>query len=330
MEPASSELFVQAVDAGTSGALRDGQVTVRYLVRTPITLDAAAVERVASAEPYRIVHSVASDSLVVELRLEAPSYDPIDTVLAVVRGGSGGTTRIGMTPRTGRVAAAATAPAVSPATAGPTRPAAPPAAAAASPTAADDPADLTVDLSGFRDGDVAFQSQDWRRAIAGYSRMVPPRGRGPYARQYELALVRLGISQINLGVWQGAKDALSDAVALNLGDYTAYFYLGQVECELGNIEPGRRALGEVGKLAPAISIGQRPIALALTDYQMAVCSHREYRMARTSGDQQRTAARAVADLEAFVERSGAMTPIPPQVQGAVADARKRLTEITRR
>jgi len=47
-----------------------------------ITLDAAGLERVSSLEPYRVEESVAEDSLVVEVRLEAASYHRLDTVLA--------------------------------------------------------------------------------------------------------------------------------------------------------------------------------------------------------------------------------------------------------
>ena len=79
-DPEPSEVVLQAVDAGTGAALTDGQLTVRYLVRSPITLDASAVDQVSSSEPYRIAHAVAEDSLVVELRLEARSYHRLDTV----------------------------------------------------------------------------------------------------------------------------------------------------------------------------------------------------------------------------------------------------------
>ena len=60
-DPQRSELVLQAVDAGTGAALTDGQLTVRYLVRTPITLDASAVDQVSASEPYRIVHAVAEE-----------------------------------------------------------------------------------------------------------------------------------------------------------------------------------------------------------------------------------------------------------------------------
>jgi hypothetical protein len=329
VEPASSELLLSAVDARSGAPLSDPEVTVRYLVRTPITVDAAEVERVASAEPYRIVHAISTDSLVVELRLEAPSYDRLDTVVAVARGATGGAFELAMTPRAPRAAQAApprAAPAVAAA-----RPSAPPAAATPTPAAADEELDASADRTGLRDGDAAFSRQDWRGSVAGYRRMVAPRARrGAYARDYQLALVRLGISLINLGQLPGARDALRAAADFPFREYTVYFYLGQVECSLGQFDVGRRTFDEIERLAASISEAQRPIVLALTEYQRAVCSHVEYQQARTAADAERTAARALEELEAFVARGQAMRPPRPEVAGAVADAQRRMREIARR
>ncbi len=327
-EPAASELFLAAVDAGNGAPLSDGELTVRYLVRAPITLDATAVERVPSAEPYRIVHAVAADSLVVEVRLEAPSYARIDTVLSVPRGGSAGPFRIAMAPRTERPAGGRAAGAAA-ARPGP-RPTAPSPERRPTAAAADELADANIDRTGLRDGDVAFDRGDWRAAVAGYRRMATPRGSGPYASEYQLALVRLGISQINLGQWPGAYEALTEAVALDDRQYTGYFYLGQVECALGRFEAGRRTLGQVDNLASTISEAQRPIVLAVADYQRAVCSHDEFQQACTAAEAQQTAARALAELETFIARGEAMTPVPAPVQQAVTDARRRMREIAGR
>jgi hypothetical protein len=334
-EPASSEVLLSAVDARTGAALTDPEVTVRYLVRAPITIDAADVKRVSSSEPYRIVHAISADSLVVELRLEAPSYERLDTVLAVARGATGGSFKVALSPRAARTASAP-APAV-PAQTAPARvaarPTAQPAPGAAAPSAAetDESLDASVDRGGLRDGDAAFGRGDWRGSVTAYRRMVAPRARrGAYARDYQLALVRLGISLINLGQMPGARDALSAAAELPFREYTVYFYLGQVECSLGQFDTGRRTLGEIPRLASNISDAQRPIVLALTDYQRAVCSHVEYQQARTAADAERTAARALEELEAFVQRGGAMRPVPAQVSGAVTDAQKRMREIAGR
>ena len=66
-DPEVSEIILQAVDAGTGAALSDDRLTIRYLVRSPITLDASATEQVSSGEPYRIEHPVAEDRMVVEV-----------------------------------------------------------------------------------------------------------------------------------------------------------------------------------------------------------------------------------------------------------------------
>lgn len=324
-EPASSEVFVSAVDAASGAPLKDQELTVRYLVRAPITLDASALEKVPAAQPYRIVHSVAEDSLVVELRLEAPSYQRADTVISVARGATGSTVKVALAPRTAGAGSARAAPA--PGGAG----AQPPPSVAAAPAEADDPADAAADLSGLSDGDGAFSRGDWRGALAGYRRLAAPRARrGPYARKYEQALVRAGIAQINLGQLPNAYEALKTAVDYGFRDYTAYFYLGQVQCSLGEFDAGRSTLGQVVTLQSTISAEQRPIVLALIDYQRGVCSHEEFKRARSGTDQQRTAARAIEELEAFAAKAEAMRPPPPQIQAAADDARSRVRQIAGR
>ena len=103
-------MVLQAVDAGTGGGLSNDRLQVRYLVRAPITLDSSAVEEIPATEPYRIEHEIAEDSLVVEVRLEAPSYHRVDTVLAVARGSSAGPFTIRMTRQLGRQATTGSTP----------------------------------------------------------------------------------------------------------------------------------------------------------------------------------------------------------------------------
>jgi hypothetical protein len=330
-EPASSELLLSAVDARTGAALTDPELTVRYLVRAPITLDAAEVEKVRSTEPYRIVHAISADSLVVELRLEAPSYERVDTVLAVGRGATGGQFKVALSPRTAVAAAPAQPTRPTQPTRVAARPEARPAPAAAAPAAAEENLDANVDQAGLRDGDAAFGRQDWRAAAAAYRRMPPPRSRtSSYAKLYQLASVRLGISLINQNQLPGAMEALRDAAEFPFREYTVYFYLGQVECSLGQYDAGRRSLAEIDRLASTISDAQRPIVLVLNDYQRAVCGHGEFQQARGAADAQVAAARALEELEAFVARAEAMRPVPAQVAGAVADARRRIREIAGR
>lgn len=78
------------MDGGTGGPLADDEMTVRYLARSPITLDGASVDRIPEAEPCTIRHRVARDGLVVEVRSEAFSYHRVDTALSVGRGRTGG------------------------------------------------------------------------------------------------------------------------------------------------------------------------------------------------------------------------------------------------
>ncbi len=285
-------------------------MTVRYLVRSPITLDESAVDEVSSGQPYRIAHAISEDSLVVEVRLEAPSYMRLDTVVAVARGGSEGPFRFAMAPREGRVASR-------------------PASARPQPTRAQPEASAaTIDRSGLTAGDQAFSAGDWRGASDGYARMpLPPAGADDYAREFFLTRVRLGIARINLGEWDGARAALQDAVNRDPTEYSGYFYLGQVQCTLGQFSTGRQTLSQVERHFQSISEAQRPVVLALVEYQRAVCSHSEFQAARSPADQARTRQQALADLEDFVSRAESLNPIPQPVQAAMADARRRMVEI---
>lgn len=339
-EPLASEILVEAVDAGSRAALADSTVTVRYLVRTPIRLDAAAVEEVPASEPYRIVHEVATDSLVVELRLEAASYGRIDTVVGVERGATAGPVRIPMSLRADLVASAPAEdpdaeepptrdppaedrePAPRPAEDPEERPADPPTQPAESP-------ETGVDWTALRAGDRAFQSGDWTGAAAAYRRMpAPPTREGEYAQEYVRALVRRGIANINLGDWQDALQALQSAVNYDFREYSAYFYLGQVQCTLGRFDAGRSSLEEVsGRLSMVISEAQRPVVLALVQYQLGMCGYGEFRQADNAAAARRAGQAALEAFGEFRERARGLSPIPPEVQAAMDDARQRVQEI---
>jgi len=311
-----SELILEAVDGTTGATLSDDTFTLRYLARTPITLDAAAVEEIPSSEGYRIGHTIREDSLVVEVRLEAPSYERLDTVLAVARGSSLGTVRLPLARRGDRPEATSGA-------GGRAGPPGPPTPSTTTPTAPEG------DRSSLEAGDAAFNNGDWAGAARAYSRMPRPGDRqGDYALDYELALVRKGISHINLGQWQEAHDVLQEAVAFDFREYTAFFYLGQVQCVLGQYESGRQSLRHIPDwLTLSISEGQRPVVLVLIDYQLAMCTYDEVQQARTQSELARLRMQARQEFEAFIQRAEAMSPMPPELQAAVADARRRLSEV---
>ena len=327
--PQESEIFFQAVDAGTGAAIADDALTVRYLVRTPITLDATATEEVSASEPYHIRHAVARDSLVVEVRLEAPSYHRTDTVLSVARGGTTGPVTIRLARKLGRVAASPPRPAQGgsgsrPATADP-RPAR--TETEASPDAR--PAD-GVDRTALRAGDRAFRRGDWAAARTAYQRMPTPSDRsGPYAEEYAQALVRRGISHVNLGEWGGAMEVLEEAVTFDSVGYAAYLHLGRAQCAVGLTELGRQSLDEIGRLSD-LPREQRAEALALAQYEKGVCAHREFQRAEAVIDRLRTGNPAVKELEAFLERAEALSGSSAQVREAVPDARTRLEAIRER
>lgn len=309
-DPESSEVILQAVDAGTGAALADSRMTVRYLVRAPITLDATASEQVVSSEPYRIAHAVAEDQLVLEVRLEAPSYHRLDTVLAVARGSSVGPFTIRMARRLDRAAGAR------PSQSEPTRP-------APRPT---DP-DAGIDRSALRAGDRAFRNGDWAAATSAYGRLDPPQRRsGTYAGEYAQALVNWGVSHMNLGEWASALGALEEAVGYDASGPSAFLRLTQAQCAVGRTDEGRRTLGELA----TIPRGDRPPVLALIEYQRAMCSQYEFGQAQSAIEVVRTGGRAIQEFNGFIELGEALRPAPPDVDTALTDARRRVEEIRER
>ncbi len=321
-DPEQSEVIVQAVDAGTGGALTDEQLTVRYLVRAPITLDASAVEQISASEPYRIAHAVSEDNLVVELRLEAESYHRLDTVLTVPRGASAGPYTVRMTRRLERIASGV---GTRPSAGGGRADTRPP--ADAQPSRPTDP-DAGIDRAALRTGNEAVQAGDWVAATRAYLRMVePPRRTGVYARAYQQALVRLGVSHINLGEWAGALNALEEAVSFDSPGFNAYLTLGQAQCEVGRTDDGRRSLGRIDDMATSIPGQDRPVVLALVAYQRSVCSQRDFERAESALQRVQQGSLTIQAFEAFIELGEALNPQPARLQQAVGNARRRITEI---
>ena len=316
-DPEPSEVILQAVDAGTGGALTDGQLTVRYLVRAPITLDASAVEQVSASEPYRITHDVSEDNLVVELRLEAASYHRLDTVLTVARGASAGPYTVRMTRRLDR--ATANRPPRGGRTDTP--------AATAAPSRPTD-LDAGIDRAALQTGNEAFQAGEWVAATRAHLNMVePPRRTGLYAQAYQAALVRLGVSHINLGEWAGALNALEEAVSFDAPGYNAYLTLGQAQCEVGRNDEGRRSLDRIEDMAASIAARERPVVLALVAYQRAVCSQGDFERTESALQRVQIGSLTIQAFEAFIEQGEALNPVPARLQQVMGNARRRIAEI---
>ncbi len=334
-DPEESEIVFQAVDAGTGAELRDRDMTVRYLVRAPITLDASAVERVSPSDPYRIAHPVGEDSLVAEIRLEASSYHRLDTVFAVARGASAGPFTVRMARRLGQAAAADVGVG-----ADDTLTQAAPSESEAQPTAAQpepvvvDP-DEGIDWTPLRAGDLAFQSGEWVYATAEYQEMGLPNSQeeGFYAPAYMQARVRQGISHVILNEWGSALDPLEEAITFPSPPHSAYLYLGVAQCVSGRIDDGRQNLDQVEGLRSTIDPRERPTANALLAYHRAICSQSEFgQRQRLVNAQQFTLAggRAVQDFNAFIALAEALQPRTPQMETAIEHARLRIEAIQNR
>jgi hypothetical protein len=318
-----SEIVFQAVDAGTGGALADTTMTVRHLVRFPITLDSAAIDRVPSAEPYHIAHLVAQDSMVVEVQVDAPSYHRLDTALVVARGGSAGPLTLRMARRLERTARRPVPGAPNATRQAPTSSAETPGAAA--PPSTPPSPDAGVDRRALQAGDRAFEAKDWLAAADAYGRMpVPEDKTSAYGNAYGQALVRLGVAHLNRGEMASALDVFQSAVAYPSAGYVGRLRLGATQCAVGRLDDGRQTLRQVER---ASSARERPVAAALAQDQLAVCDYWAFKQAATAMDRLSTGARAVRALEAFIQVGDNMKGAPATVTEAVADARTKVAEI---
>jgi len=318
----ASRIVFQAVDAGTGAALRDEELTVRYLVRSPITLDVAEVERVGPLEPYSIEHEITEAALVVEVRLEAPSYHRLDTALAVPKGAAVGPLTLRMSRRLGQLAESEPpAPVTQPParTGGSVGSGAGPGGAAPAPPA---PAPEAVALQA---GNRAFQRSDWLAAIQAYARLPAPEDpSSAYARQYQQAQVRRGVAHMNRGEYGSALEVLEAAARFDAPGYDTYLRLSQAQCAVGRSAEGRGTLAVLGRGVSRMPVAERPVVTALIRYQTGVCTNGEFDRAQTTRDRVRTGATTIRELEEFIAEAGRIPAPPPQVEAAVTDARRRI------
>jgi tetratricopeptide (TPR) repeat protein len=325
-EPESSELVFQAVDAGTGSALQDAQMMVRYLVRAPITLDASAMERVASTEPYRIAHEVAESDLVVEVRLEAASYFTIDTVLSVPRGQSGGPFTIRMARKLAQSARTSAAPTR------PTGGSAPVSQPAASPPSARPAAaTATIDRSALDAGNQAYARGDWLEATTAYERMQAPSDpSSAYAGEYAEALVQRGIAHINRAEYGGALEALETAMNLDDPGFEAHLRLGQTQCAVGRTDEGRGNFAALARVINRMPPAERPFATAMTEYYKGRCSEGDFDRAEATLERMSAGAGAIREYEKFIELAGNVSPSSAELQAAVDDATQRIAGVRAR
>lgn len=340
--PRPSEVVFQAVDAGTGGPLADQRMTVRYLVRAPITLDAASVKRVPAAEPYAIRHRVARDSLVVEVRLEAPSYHRLDTALSAARGRTSGPHTIRMARRLdrpsvpGRTPSPSEPPSPGPsevAVGGPPPAGSPEAGAEPSGTTPPDPAETAEEtaVSRRRAGDRAFERGDWAAAVEAYARLsAPSNAAGPGGMAYHEALVRKGVAHMRLDQWDRAVSTLLEAVSHESAGFAAHLRLAEAQCGAGEIEAGLRTLARIAGLRDRVPPRQRSGALLLAQYQRGVCLHRAFERSDGRIQTRRAGNRALRALNSFVDRGERLSPAPAPLDAAIIDARERVRAIRER
>jgi hypothetical protein len=329
VEPAA--LLVQAVDAGTGAALADGEMTIRYLVRSPIVLDESAVEHVTSREPYQIRHVIHQDSLVLELRLEAASYHRLDTVLAVAKGATAGPLTMRLSRRLDVVAGGGGAAGSTQGggSAPPTNALLPPPSGGGRGTLPATPAgtDRTALLTGNR----AFERGSWLEAAEAYARMpLPDAPDSEYGREYQDALLRRGVAHINRAEFGAALEVLESAASYGTPGFQTFLRLAAVQCAVGRVEEGRGTLAQLQRGLSRRTRNEQLLVGALIEYERGICSQGEFDRAQTTRDRVRTGSTAIQELQAFIDFGERIEPVPPLVQSAIEDARSRIEDIRRR
>ena len=320
--PELSTVVFQAVDAGTGSALFDEEMTVRYLVRAPVTLDETAVESVPAIEPYEIRHLIQEDALVLEVRLEAESYFRLDTVLSVPRGGSAGPLTMRMSRRLNSVVAADGRPDVEP------EPVPPPGAGGrgALPASTAGP-----DRRALLAGNQAFQRGSWLEATEAYASMpLPADADSEYGQEYQLALVRRGVAHMNRAEFGAALEVLESAAGYGTPGFQTFLRLAGAQCAVGRTEEGRGTLAQLERGLNRRTQNDQYLIGALIQYERGLCSHAEFDRAQTTRERVRTGSTAITELQGFIDFGERIEPVPPQVQSAIEDARNRIDLIRRR
>lgn len=314
-------MVFQAVDAGTGSALSDHELTVRYLVRAPVTLDETAVERVPSIEPYEIRHLIQEDDLILEVRLEAESYFQFDTVLSVPRGASAGPLTMRMSRRLNLVASEEPPEPEPEPVSRPTG-----GGRGALPTAGTGP-----DRRALLAGNQAFQRGSWLEATEAYARMpLPEDPNSAYGQDYQLALVRRGVAHMNRAEFGAALEVLESAAGYGTPGFQTFLRLAGAQCAVGRTEEGRGTLAQLERGLNRRSQDDQLLIGALIMYERGLCSHAEFDRGQTTRERVRSGSAAITELQSFIDFGERIEPVPTQVQPALEDARNRIDLIRRR
>jgi hypothetical protein len=320
----AATILVQAVDAGTGAALADPEMTVRYLVRSPITVDATAVERVTALEPYEIRHVIQQETLVLEVRLEADSYHRLDTVLTVPKGATAGPLTMRMARRLDLVAGGDAEPEPEPEPEPP-----PPPAGGGRGTLPD--ANQGPDRSALVAGNRAFERGAWLEATEAYARMpLPTDAAGEYGREYQQGLLRRGVAHMNRAEYGAALEVLESAASYGTPGFQTFLRLAAAQCAVGRTEEGRGTLAQLERGLNRRSQNEQLLVGALIDYERGLCSHGEFDRAETTRERVRTGSAAIQELQSFIDFGERIEPVPPVVQTAIEDASSRIELIRRR
>jgi hypothetical protein len=278
------------------------------------------VERVASIEPYEIRQVIQEDALVLEMRLEAGSYHSLDTVLAVAKGATTGPLTMRMARRLDLVARGDAEPEPEP-------PPPPPGGGRGTLPASNAGPDRAALVAGNR----AFERGAWLEATEAYARMqLPANPDSEYGREYQQALLRRGVAHMNRAEYGAALEVLESAASYGTPGFQTFLRLAAAQCAVGRTEEGRGTLAQLQRGLNRRSQNEQLLVGALIDYERGLCSHGEFDRAQTTRERVRTGSAAIQELQSFIDFGERIEPVPPVVQTAIEDARRRIELIRRR
>ena len=150
-----------------------------------------------------------------------------------------------------------------------------------------------------------------------------------YGRAYRDAKLKQGIAHMNRSEFGRALEILEEVVGMDEPSADAYLRLTQAQCAVGRTEEGLGTLAQVGRARNRMEPAEQSRVGAMIEYQRGVCSNHEFSRAETARDRVSSGARATRELNAFIEGARTMSPVPPEVFHAVADAERRVETIKR-
>jgi hypothetical protein len=180
-------------------------------------------------------------------------------------------------------------------------------------------------------GNRAFERGAWLEATEAYARMqLPANPDSEYGREYQQALLRRGVAHMNRAEYGAALEVLESAASYGTPGFQTFLRLAAAQCAVGRTEEGLGTLAVLQRGLNRRSQNEQLLVGALIDYERGLCSHGEFDRAQTTRERVRTGSAAIQELQSFIDFGERIEPVPPVVQTAIEDARRRIELIRRR